>query len=175
MRRGIDYYILLFFVTSFIGWIWEVLLYLFWMGEFINRGVYHGPYLPIYGFACVGMCLWLKKYRGRWLASFLIALVFCTILEYISSWYLEWMWGCRWWDYTEYFCNINGRVCLAASLGFGIGGMLFNCVFMKCYNEVYARIPSKSAVISSVVLVLILTIDAVYSGMYPHIGYGIGG
>lgn len=41
--------ILLFFSFCFIGWLWEVSLHLVSDGEFVNRGVLHGPWLPIYG------------------------------------------------------------------------------------------------------------------------------
>ncbi len=41
--------ILMFFVFSFVGWVWEVSLHLISDGEFVNRGVLHGPWLPIYG------------------------------------------------------------------------------------------------------------------------------
>ena len=48
-KHGFDFYVLLFFALSFLGWIWEVLLFLVTEHAFINRGVYRGPYLPIYG------------------------------------------------------------------------------------------------------------------------------
>src|SRR5699024_6176991 len=41
--------VLMFFIFSFIGWLWEVSLHLITDGEFVNRGVLQGPWLPIYG------------------------------------------------------------------------------------------------------------------------------
>ena len=34
---------------SFIGWFWEVSSHLMLYHSFANRGVLHGPWLPIYG------------------------------------------------------------------------------------------------------------------------------
>lgn len=41
--------IMIFFMMSFVGWCWEVSLHLVEDGVFVNRGVLHGPWLPIYG------------------------------------------------------------------------------------------------------------------------------
>ncbi|MDE6419986.1 MAG: putative ABC transporter permease, partial [Lachnospiraceae bacterium] len=41
--------LLLFFTVSVSGYLWEILLYFFLDGSFINRGFFHGPWLPIYG------------------------------------------------------------------------------------------------------------------------------
>lgn len=41
--------IMVFFIMSFGGWIWEVSLHLITNGTIVNRGVLHGPWLPIYG------------------------------------------------------------------------------------------------------------------------------
>ena len=41
--------VLLFFSFSLIGWLWEVGLHLVSDGEFVNRGVLHGPWLPFTG------------------------------------------------------------------------------------------------------------------------------
>lgn len=48
-------YILLFMTCAFLGWIWEVMLHLIQHGQFVNRGVLHGPWLPIYGFGGLGI------------------------------------------------------------------------------------------------------------------------
>lgn len=53
--RPFDYYALLFFASAFAGWLWEVLLYLITAHTFVNRGVYQGPYLPIYGIGSISI------------------------------------------------------------------------------------------------------------------------
>lgn len=57
------FYVLLFFIVAFAGWLWEVLLFFFTEHAFINRGVYEGPYLPIYGVGGLLLCMLLYRIR----------------------------------------------------------------------------------------------------------------
>ena len=43
-----------------IGWLWEVLLFLFTRGEFINRGTSMDKWLPIYGVGSTVVLIVLK-------------------------------------------------------------------------------------------------------------------
>lgn len=47
-------------------------------------------------------------------------MVVCSIIEYFASWYLEKAHGIRWWDYSGYFMNLNGRICLEGAVVFGL-------------------------------------------------------
>ena len=77
-RLGIDYQcsygmtgiILLFFIFSVVGWCWEVGLHLVQSGHLVNRGVLHGPWLPIYGSGGVLVLILLKKVRERPVVTF---------------------------------------------------------------------------------------------------------
>ena len=50
----LEYYFLLFFIASFLGWCMEVTGKYFVYHRFINRGMLTGPCLPIYG---AGACI----------------------------------------------------------------------------------------------------------------------
>lgn len=54
--------ILLFFVFSVAGWLWEVGLHLVQDGVFVKRGVLSGPWLPIYGTGGVLIMLVLRRF-----------------------------------------------------------------------------------------------------------------
>ena len=122
-RYKITDYILFFFVFSFIGWIWEVCLVLVQTGKLVNRGVLFGPWLPIYGSGGVLILLLLRKVFKKPVITFFSMTVLCTIIEYFTSWYLEVTRGVRWWDYSNYLVNINGRVCLGTIVPFGLLGL----------------------------------------------------
>ncbi|MDQ9827112.1 putative ABC transporter permease, partial [Acinetobacter sp. 163] len=62
--------ILLFFTFSFMGWVWEVLLHVYEDGMFVNRGVMHGPWLPIYGCGGVLVIVLLRKFADRTALTF---------------------------------------------------------------------------------------------------------
>ena len=53
--------ILVFFVVSAIGWLWEVFAVWFLSGTLGDRGFLHGPWLPIYGCGSVLM-IWMKEH-----------------------------------------------------------------------------------------------------------------
>lgn len=57
--------ILMFFLFSFTGWVWEVACHLVEDRMFINRGVLFGPWLPIYGAGGVMILVFLKRFFER--------------------------------------------------------------------------------------------------------------
>lgn len=50
-------------------------------------------------------------------------MVGATILEYTTSWVMEQLFHARWWDYSNFRFNLQGRVCLLGALIFGLGGV----------------------------------------------------
>ncbi len=169
----LDFYLLFFFLLSFLGWIWEVLLCLFSEHQFVNRGILFGPWLPIYGFGGIFLILLLKKLSGRPFLVFLISLLLCSVLEYLTGFLLETLWNVKWWDYSEHTWNLHGRICLLCSIGFGIGGLMLFYVIFPLYRKLYDRIPQKTALIVSLILLLFLAADAAYAAEIPNMGKGI--
>lgn len=171
--RKFDFYVLLFFLLSFVGWLWEVGIYLLTEQTFVNRGVYYGPYLPIYGVG--GLLLWflLHQLQQKRVLTFLLSAGICSALEYGASVFLEWKWGLHWWDYTGYFMNLNGRICLLGAVCFGLGGMLLNCFLMPCYMKVYHRISPRWRLILSAVLLTVFILDITYCAVNPRMGRDI--
>ena len=117
-----------YFICSILGWIMEVLYAYTVFGTFVDRGFLYGPMCPIYGWGAVAMVLVTEKIRKKkvnTLGIFLIVTAIFTILEYLTSLVLELIFNLRWWDYSNYFLNINGRVCLIFSIFFGFIGIVF--------------------------------------------------
>lgn len=173
LHQRFDYYVLVFFLLSFIGWLWEVAIYLVTEKAFINRGIYFGPYLPIYGIGGIFLYLLLRKLKHRPAAVFFLSFLICSVLEYFTSWFLERLWGIRWWDYSGWFLNINGRVCLAAGLVFGLGGAGLVCFLLPWFEKLYERAPLKLRILISVSLLAVFIADSAYAALSPNTGYGI--
>lgn len=173
IQRTFDFYVLLFFIVSFAGWLWEAGIYLVTEHTWVNRGVYYGPYLPIYGSG--GLLLWFMLHRlyRKPLWTFCLSALICSVLEYATSVFLEWKWGVRWWDYEEHFMNLNGRVCLLGAICFGVGGMLLNCWLLPWYMRLYHRISRKWRLILCGVLLAVFILDVTYCAVNPHSGYGV--
>lgn len=168
-----DFYVLLFFILAFIGWLWEVILYFFTEHAFVNRGVYEGPYLPIYGFGGLLLYIFLHSFRKKPVRVFFLSAVICSLLEYLTSFFLERHFGIRWWDYSGHFLNISGRICLLGTVTFGLGGTVLISLFLPFYEKMYQKISGKWRVILCVLLTVIFTADTAYCMVHPNTGYGI--
>lgn len=107
-----------------IGWIIEVVDQFYRQKKFINRGFLLGPYCPIHGLGALLMLILLSKFFNNTLVLFINSVLLCTVLEYITSYVLEKIFRARWWDYSDYKFNLNGRVCLQNSLFFGLAGVI---------------------------------------------------
>lgn len=166
--------ILIFFTLSFAGWLWEVSLHLITDGEFANRGVMHGPWLPIYGCGSVMILLLLNKFRRKPAAEFVLAIILCGCVEYFTSLFLESLHGgTRWWDYTGYFLNLHGRICAEGLLTFGIGGMAVVYVLVPFLDGVFRKLPARTLMVTACILVAVFAADQLYSVKYPNEGKGI--
>lgn len=170
-RYNIKNLILLFFTFSSIGWIWEVMIHIVEDGVFINRGVLFGPWLPIYGTGIV--LLFLKKYLDKPVIMFLIIMLLTSLVEYFTSWILEIYWDIRWWDYTGYFLNINGRICLEGTIIFGIGGCLAVYYIAPILSEYYEKISNSILNLICIILCGLFIFDMIYSFKKPNTGEGI--
>ena len=166
--------ILLFFVLCIFGWLWEVVLHLMQTGEFVNRGTLHGPWLPIYGGGCAAILTLLYKLRKKPLTEFFMIVVVCGIIEYFSSWILEVTHdGQRWWDYSGYYLNLNGRICAEGLLVFGIGGAAFIYVLAPWLDNLILRIRTSLLWGICISLLAIFLGDVIYSSFVPNTGKGI--
>lgn len=165
-----------FFFMCFVGWIWEVSLSMISYGRFVNRGVLHGPWIPIYGFGCVLILLLLKRFRMRPKAEFSMAVLLCGCIEYFTGFFLELTHnGQKWWDYTGYFLNLDGRICAEGLLVFGVGGMAFVYVIAPLIDNWVKEHLNKRLSTACLVLLLLFGADVVYSHFEPNVGEGVTG
>ena len=165
--------IMLFFIFSFIGWMWEVSLHLVRDGVFVNRGVLHGPWLPIYGAGGVMILVLLNRFRRKPVVEFIAAVVLCGFVEYFTSLFLEVSLGHKWWDYSGYFLNLNGRICGEGLLTFGMGGMAIVYLLAPALDSRIRKIKLKVLIPICLVLVCLFATDQIYSSKHPNEGKGI--
>lgn len=161
-----------YFICSILGWIMEVLYAYSVFGTFVDRGFLYGPMCPIYGWGAVTMVLITEKIRKKkvnTLGIFLIVTAIFTTLEYLTSLFLELIFNLRWWDYSNYFLNINGRVCLIFSIFFGFIGIVFvKKIYpriQKLIKNIRKKISVKMLWVILVSLVVISNVDCVFSSI----------
>ena len=136
-----------FIIYSFMGWIYESLYCTIRKHRWENRGFLHGPIVPIYGVGALLASIVFSMLpignlqEASNLQIFAISFFGSIILEYSTSWALEKLFHAYWWDYSNCFCNIHGRVCLFASTGFGLAGILVVRVIYPFVNNATVGIP----------------------------------
>lgn len=162
---GIDIriYFLLFLAYSFLGWLIEVVGKLITLKRFINRGFLIGPYCPIYGTGAILITFLLKKYIEDPIALFVMAIVICGILEYLTSYFMEKIFHARWWDYSQKKFNINGRICLDTIIPFGLLGMFIMYVSNPFLLKKLEALPEIALNILFWTLLIIYIIDNIIS------------
>ena len=152
-----------FVVYSMVGWIWESTYCTIVERRWQNRGFLYGPVCPIYGTGIVGiMLLWHRALQSghalTWYQVFLVVMVGSAVLEYVTHWALEKLFHAYWWDYSNMPLNLNGRICLPASVFFGLGGLLICYVLYE--PTVRAIAAADPLVVEAVALVLMAAIAA---------------
>ena len=161
--KNIMIYFLLFLIYSFCGWALEVLGKLLEKKRFINRGFLIGPYCPIYGFGALVITFLLKKYTDDTITLFIMAILVCGLLEYITSYLMEKIFKARWWDYSQKRFNINGRVCLDTIIPFGLLGLFIMYVSNPFFLNILNKLPFIALAILSSVLFVIFIVDNILS------------
>ena len=139
MIYNLEIYFMLFIIYSVGGWIMECTLGVIEKHKFVNRGFLIGPYCPIYGVGVVSGTLLLSRFSENVIVLFILSILVCGTLEYLTSYFMEKIFKARWWDYTRRKFNINGRICLETLIPFGVISVLIlrfvnPLVFKGLYN-----------------------------------------
>ena len=159
----IEKYIALFFIYSFAGWLMETVRISIKEKKFVDRGFLIGPYCPIYGTGVLLITILLRKYSDDVWAMFFMSILICGILEYLTSYFMEKIFHARWWDYSRYKFNINGRICLRTMIPFGLLGLFIMYVSNPFFFSIIEKIPGNILNIICIVLMLIFLVDNIIS------------
>ena len=81
--------------------------------------------------------------------------------------------GMKWWDYSGYFLNLNGRICAEGLLVFGVGGLAIVYVIAPVIDGLIGEVNEKRIMAVCSALIILFAADAVYSQFQPNTGKGI--
>ncbi len=116
---------LLYIAYSTLGWCGEMLYCSVPKGRLCEkRGFLNGFLCPIYGHGALLVLYCLHGGFRNPLLTFFFGAILTSVLEYFTSWIMEKLFHMRWWDYSHYKLQINGRVCLLNSTCFGLACVL---------------------------------------------------
>ncbi len=162
-----------FLFYAFLGWIFEEIYALIVTHTFVKRGFLFGPICPIYGYGAMILILCLMKYRKKPIKLFFISAIVFSAFEYITDFFLQSLFGIRWWDYTGEFLNLNTRISLAFSLVWGFGSVIFikylHPFINKIIGKLIKKIPVNFTIIMTRTFMTIMFIDTLLS-TFRYIG-----
>lgn len=155
--------ILLMLIYSFIGWIYESTVFsLAEQGKFMNRGCFIGPYCPIYGVACM-FSLYLLNGITSGFKIVLIAGLVVSAIEYVTSVVLEKLFHARYWDYSYFPLNINGRVSVISGIFFGLAVLLLIRVIHPASLHLVLKLSYGKRFYLSLSALIVFFLDAVFT------------
>ena len=164
MNNKIPLYILLFFFYSAAGWFIESLYRSIGEKRLINSGFLTGPMCPIYGTGALVMTVFLyNPFKDNLLLVFLLGMLLCDIVEYITSFLMEVLFHARWWDYTYEFLNIKGRICLKHTLYWGIVAVSFVKVIHPKVDEIIMSFDVKTVRLILIGIFVVFVLDVANS------------
>lgn len=123
----------IFVIYSFLGWLIETIYIFFKKHRAIENSFPRGPFSPIYGFGAILIVLFAMPFQSNLFLFLLFAIISSSILEYLSSLFFDKIFHITWWNYSDEFPNLHGRISLKHSLFWGILSVL---IFLPSYSFV---------------------------------------
>ncbi len=156
-------YVFMFFVFSAIGWAIECTYRSLGEKKIINSGFLYGPMCPIYGTGCLVFELILvplsQPIEKRLIPVLLLGMVLADIVEYATSYIMEKLFNARWWDYSNNFLNLHGRICFKHTCYWAIFAFVYVYLIAPIYQYVLSFIPQNVRTIAVFVILAVLTVD----------------
>lgn len=156
----------IFLIGSFIGCVIEEIWCFIKNKCFqIRSSLIHLPLIPIYGIASLFIVLIADKVGYNLWKVFMIGMVVASFVEYVCSYFQEKIFHTKSWDYSNMKFNLNGRVNLLYSIGFG----LFSVLLIKHIKNMVIFMDNQTNdlllyIITFVVMVLFV-LDVIISGL----------
>lgn len=152
-----------FLVFAFIGWLYEsTICALANYGHFANSGFLLGPCCPIYGAGALACWILLRGIPNVG-AQLLAAALVCSAIEYSVGALLERLTGARFWDYSKFPFNINGRVCLYGAMFFGVGAVIICRVAEPALLAALSLVPRDILATVAVACAVLLALDTAFT------------
>lgn len=152
-----------FLVFAFIGWLYEsTICALANYGHFANSGFLLGPCCPIYGAGALACWILLRGIPNVG-AQLLAAALVCSAIEYSVGALLERLTGARFWDYSMFPFNINGRVCLYGAMFFGVGAVIICRVAEPALLAALSLVPRDILATVAVACAVLLALDTAFT------------
>lgn len=152
-------YFLWFIAYSFLGWVYESAICSISERSLVNRGFLNGPLCPVYGFGALASIFILDIRTDNLIILFFAGMLIACTIEYITAVLLEKLFDAKWWDYSNYRFNIQGRVCLIGAVVFGVLAVLLIKYIHPFVGGLIGQLPSWWQIVLSIVIFIFLMLD----------------
>ena len=153
-----------FIVYSILGYVIETLYGLLTKGVIESRqSMLYGPFCCIYGLGAICLlCIPKSAKKNNW-TLFIAGFIIGSVVEYVVSWVGEVIFNIKWWDYSNFPLNINGRVCVYFSIFWGILTICLNKVINPTVDKVLGKVPMKILHVLTVIIMIFMAFDFIIS------------
>ncbi|MCI1662147.1 MAG: patatin-like phospholipase family protein [Actinomyces sp.] len=150
---GIGSAVLAFFAYAWCGWALESIVLLARTRRRGNPGFLTGPIVPVYACGADAILIATQPVGASPALVFTISVIVSSVLEFFTHVLMERLFGLMLWNYDGRLGNIQGRVCLANSLGFGLAGLAVVYVLDPALTGMLAGIdPTLRVTLASVLI-----------------------
>lgn len=156
--------LIFFTLYSFGGWMIEVIFRSLRAKRFINPGFLYGPFVPVYGTGALFVII-IQQYISplHLLDQFVIYTVLLSLIEYLTGEIFERFFGLKLWDYSDMKFNINGKVSLLFSIGWGALAMILSRIIHPAVSAIFDKLDFGNALIISIIMAGYFTADMLAS------------
>lgn len=155
-----------FIIYSIVGFIIETIFGILTKGVLESRKSFIiGPFCSIYGLGAVIMILALQKFKKNNYTLFFGGFLVGSIIEYVVSLIGETIFHVVWWDYSDMAFNINGRICVAFSMFWGILAIYLITHFNPKVDKFLEKFSYKQLKKAVIIIMIFLMIDMVITGI----------
>lgn len=141
------YYINIFLIYSFLGFIFENIMRIFLTTNF-DSGILYGPWTFIYGiaiFIIMALNKFLKGFKMPKIVEviifFITVTILMTLIEFTGGMLIEKIFHTVYWDYGEFKFHYGHYISLEVSLLWGTFATLVNYLVTPKINKLEKKIP----------------------------------
>jgi uncharacterized membrane protein len=164
ISNTIFFYVVLFAIYSFMGWILEVIYRSITQRKFVNAGFLFGPFVPIYGLGALFVIL-ISHLSQSWhlLPRLILFGIALTVIEYLVGYFAEKIFKLSLWDYSEYKFNLHGKVCLLFSVIWAVLAFIFITFIHPVILQNAKFLTGAYLQTAAIALIIYYTVDCSYS------------
>ena len=156
-------YFWMFFIGSIFGFGFESILSYFQFGYVINKQeLLFGPFMPVYGIGAIFL-FYVSKHIKSYTMIFILSFLIGSFVEFFYSLLQETIFGTLSWDYSSAPLNIQGRISIIYSIGWGFLGLISCKLILPYIARFIYNFPKTPAFVTTWLLIIFMIFNIAVS------------